>query len=366
MGEADAYARAGVDYDVLDALKRTALQAAQASSPALTAQHGRALDASRGEPAFVFEFGGQTLAIVQECLGTKSVLARELQDLTGENRFADVASDAVSAIANDMISVGALPLVINAYFSVGSAAWYTSERVSALVEGWQRGCEAAGAAWGGGESPALAGLVVPTDIELAGSAVGVVPQDHRPLIGQDLHPGDEIVLVASNGIHTNGLTLAKKAARELPGGLAAKLPSGRGLGSALLDPSFIYAPLVRALLAADVPVSYLAHITGHGLRKVMRANRELTYRISELPPVPEVLAFVVGQLGLDARTAYGTFNMGTGFAVFVRPGAAGAVISAARECGFAALHGGGVEDGPRQVLLDPVGLSFMGEELQLR
>jgi len=366
MGEGDPYAAAGVDYDVLDALKRNALQAAQATSGALAATGGRALDGSRGEPAFVFEFGGQALAIVQECLGTKSVLARQVQDLTGENRFADVASDAVSAIANDLVSVGALPLVINAYFSVGSAAWYTPGRVAALTQGWRRGCEAAGAAWGGGESPALAGLVVPTEIELAGSGVGAVPAGHAPLLGDDLQPGDEIVLVASNGIHTNGLTLASKAARELPGGLAATLPSGRELGSALLDPSFIYAPLVRALLEGDVPVSYLAHITGHGLRKLMRANRELTYRISELPPVPEVLGFVAERLGLDARSAYGTFNMGTGFAVFARPGAAEAVVSAARACGFGALAGGVVEDGPRQVVLEPVGLSFAGEELQLR
>jgi phosphoribosylformylglycinamidine cyclo-ligase len=153
MHDADPYAAAGVDYQVLDALKRMALQAARMTSSALTAQGGRALEDSRGEPAFVFEFGGLTLAVVQECLGTKSVLARQLQDMTGENRFADVASDTVSAIANDLISVGALPLVINAYFSVGSASWYSNERVGALVEGWRRGCDAAGAVWGGwGES----------------------------------------------------------------------------------------------------------------------------------------------------------------------------------------------------------------------
>jgi phosphoribosylformylglycinamidine cyclo-ligase len=366
MHDSDPYALAGVDYNVLDALKRTALQGARATSGALAVGHGRALDESRGEPAFVFEFGGLTLAIVQECLGTKSILARQVQDLTGENRFADVASDTVSAIANDLISVGALPLVINAYFSVGSASWYTSERVAALVRGWREGCEAAGAVWGGGESPALAGLVVPTDIELAGSGVGAVPLGHGPLLGGELQAGDDIVLIASNGIHTNGLSLALQAARQLPEGLATKLPGGRTYGSALLDPAFIYASLVRALLETDVPVSYMANITGHGLRKLMRADRALTYRIGALPPVPEVLAFIADSLHLDARSAFGTFNMGTGFAVFVRPGAAPSVIAAAESCGFSALQGGVVEDGPRRVLLEPVKLSYSGEELQLR
>jgi phosphoribosylformylglycinamidine cyclo-ligase len=366
MHDADPYADAGVDYHVLDALKRTAVQAARMTSGTLAAEHGQALDNSRGEPAFVFEFGGLTLAIVQECLGTKSILARQLQDLTGENRFADVASDTVSAIANDLVSVGAIPLVINAYFSVGSASWYTSERIAALVEGWRKGCEAAGAVWGGGESPALAGLVAATDIELAGSGVGAVPPGHRPLLGDELRPGDDIVLIASNGIHTNGLALASHAARQLPEGLATKLPSGRAYGSALLDPAFIYAPLVRALLEADVPVSYMANITGHGLRKLMRADRSLTYRIGDLPPTPEVLAFIADQLGLDARSAFGTFNMGAGFAVFVRPGGGPAVISAAAKCGFSASHAGIVEEGPRRVLIEPMNLSFVGEELQLR
>jgi phosphoribosylformylglycinamidine cyclo-ligase len=98
----------------------------------------------------------------------------------------------------------------------------------------------------------------------------------------------------------------------------------------------------------------------------MRADRALTYRVSDLPPIPEVLAFIADQLQLNSRSAFGTFNMGAGFAVFVRPGAAPAVISAAGECGFSALHAGVVEDGPRRVLLEPVKLSFVGEELQLR
>jgi phosphoribosylformylglycinamidine cyclo-ligase len=303
---------------------------------------------------------------VQECLGTKSILARQLQELTGENRFADVAFDTVSAIANDLISVGALPLVINAYFSVGSASWYSNERVSSLVEGWRRGCEAAGAVWGGGESPALAGLVAATDIELAGSGIGAVPDGRMPLLGDELRPGDDIVLIASNGIHTNGLSLASQAVRQLPDGLATKLPSGRTFGSALLDPAFIYAPLLRALWVQGAPISYMANITGHGLRKLMRANRELSYRISALSPTPEVLAFLVDRLRLDSRSAFGTFNMGAGFAVFVRPGAAQTVVSAAQSCGLSGLHAGVVEEGPRRVVLEPINLIFSGEELQLR
>ncbi len=184
-----AYRSAGVDYGALDAGKRSALARALATSPQLAAVGGSALDASRGEPAFVFRCGGLTLATVLECLGTKSLLARQLQDRLGPGVYANVAYDTVAAVVNDLSCVGALPLVVNAYFATGSSDWYADRsRHEALLDGWERGCVEAGAAWGGGESPALSGLVAPQDIELAGSAVGIVPEG-EPLLGDALTPG---------------------------------------------------------------------------------------------------------------------------------------------------------------------------------
>lgn len=367
MSENSLYKDAGVDYEVLDALKRDALRAALSTSSAMEHHRGSAIDASRGGSAFVFEVAGMTLAMVQECLGTKSVIARHFQDLSGENRFADVAYDAVSAIANDLVTVGALPVVINAYFAVGSARWFdNATRSAALIEGWRRGCQDAGATWGGGETPALPGLVSVEDIELAGSGIGLVPNGRGPLLGDALAAGDEIVLVSSSGIHTNGLSLAFKAARQLKCGLTEKLPSGESFGSALLRPSLIYVPLVRDLLNSSLDISYISHITGHGLRKLMRADRDLTYRIRELPQVPEVLAFIVETLGLGPRDAYGTLNMGIGLAVFARSGTGEEVVTCAQRNGFSASLAGVVETGPRRVAIDPLGLTFENEDLRLR
>ena len=120
----DAYRRAGVDYETLDAGKRLAMASALATSHLLGARGGRSLDRSRGEPASVFELGQQTLALVLEGLGTKSIIARQVQEQLGINRFAYVAYDAVAAILNDLSCVGALPLVVNAYFATGSSDWY--------------------------------------------------------------------------------------------------------------------------------------------------------------------------------------------------------------------------------------------------
>lgn len=359
-----SYKDAGVDYSTLDAGKRGAMAMALATSSLLVARGGRALDASRGEPAFVFELDGRSLAFVVEGLGTKSVIARQVLEAQGINRFADVAYDTVAAILNDLCCVGALPLVVNAYFATGASEWYAhEERAQALLDGWQRACLDAGCAWGGGESPSLAGLVNEHDIELAGAAVGALPAGRAPIFGEGLAPGDEIVLVASSGLHANGASLARVLAERLPDGYGTVLSSGRTFGEALLDPSVMYAGLVQALLEQEIEVSYISHITGHGLLKLMRPPSELTYCIRELPPVPEVLQFLVREARLEPRAAYSTFNMGSGYAIYCRPGLGEQVVAAAERLGLRALVAGSVETGPRRVVVEPLGVTYTSEEL---
>ncbi len=386
-----AYRQAGVDYAVLDAGKRSALTEALATSHWLTAAGARAIDRSRGESAFVLRFAGSTLAFVLETLGTKSIVAREYHELAGVNHFDDIAYDAVAAVLNDLVCVGALPLVLNAYFATGSSAWYEdAERADALLRGWRRACDDAQCAWGGGESPSLVDLLASEEIELAGSALGFVPPPGEPLLGQDLAPGDEIVLVASSGLHANGASLARQIAARLPRGLLTELPGEAGkpsttFGEALLAPSVLYVELTRRLLGetgTDAPsakgachpasvdppqlmLTYLSHITGHGLLKLMRPQRDLTYRIGALPPVPPVLAFLASQAQLDAAAAHSTLNMGAGFAVYCRPGGGARVVATAAELGLHALLAGTVEEGPRQVILEPVGVTFAGDQLAL-
>ena len=222
MGQPGAsYRAAGVDYDALDAGKRLAMAKALSTSPLLGQRGGRAIDGSRGEPAFVFELGEQSFAFVVEGLGTKSIIARQVLEQQGVNRFGDVAYDTVAAILNDLCCVGALPLVVNAYFATGSSEWYRqSGPAEALLEGWRRACVDAGCTWGGGESPSLPGLLAEEEIELAGAAVGVVPGGGAPVLGERLGPGDEIVIVASSGLHANGASLARLVASRLKDGYA--------------------------------------------------------------------------------------------------------------------------------------------------
>jgi phosphoribosylformylglycinamidine cyclo-ligase len=360
------YGKLGIDYDVLDESKRSAIDFAQSTSHLLEQHGGRVVEASRGASAFVLELGGQHLAFVVEGLGTKSIISRHWLEQADEDRFADIGVDAVGAIVNDVVSVGALPLVVNAYFATGRSDWHAGQSgLRSLLAGWRRGCELSTAAWGGGESPALPGLVSDDDIELAGSAIGLVPAEWGPILGERLRDGDAIVLVESSGLHANGASLARSVAAGLPDGLLTAMPSGRRFGDALLDPSVIYVPLVAELRRRAIRPSYLSHVTGHGMRKLMRAPGDFAYVIDELPPVPEVLAFLSEQAGIDQREAYGTFNMGAGFAVYVAPEHARDVVDAAAAVGMRAAISGRVQAGERSVELVGPGIAYSGSELEL-
>src|SRR3954451_21584038 len=360
------YSKAGIDYDVLDESKRAAIRNAEATSPLIEAHGGRVIEESRGASAFVLELGGQQLAFVVEGLGTKSILARQWLEQTGQARFAAVGIDGVAAIVNDVASVGALPAVVNAYFATGGSDWDSGNTsILSLLEGWRAGCEQAQAVWGGGESPALPDLVSPKDVEIAGSSIGTIPPEWGPLLGDDLRAGQAIVLVDSSGLHANGATLARSVAAKLPDGLRTPMPDGTAFGDALLTPSVIYVPLVAELRNRGIRPSYLAHITGHGLRKLMRAPADLVYVIDELPSIPTVLEFLADQAGMSERDAYGTFNMDPAPAVYVEQHEDERVVEAAAAVGMTARVAGHVEEGDRAVELVSKDVAYRSDELEL-
>jgi phosphoribosylformylglycinamidine cyclo-ligase len=268
---------------------------------------------------------------------------------------------------NDLITVGATPLVVQAYWAAGGSEWFTdAERAQALVAGWKAACDHCRVAWGGGETPALAGIVEAGRIDLAASCTGLVQPKSRLSLGEQLQAGDAIVLLASSGIHANGLSLARKLAERLPQGYLTEVAPGLGYGEALLAPTTLYSPVTEALWAAGVDVHYAANITGHGWRKLLRHPKTLGYRIHTVPPVPPVLRYIQQQAGHDAAEAYGTLNMGAGFALFVPAADAQRTVDVARAAGVPAWVAGVVEAGAKRLVIEPLGVTFEGDTLQLR
>jgi phosphoribosylformylglycinamidine cyclo-ligase len=234
------------------------------------------------------------------------------------------------------------------------------------VEGWKRACDVCGVAWGGGETPALAGIVQDGRIDLAASCTGIINPKQRLSVGNALAPGDAIVMLGSSGIHANGLSLARKLIERLPQGYLTPLASGASYGEALLAPTLLYSPVTEALFKAGITPHYCANITGHGWRKLLRHPAPWGYRIHTLAPVPEVLQFIQQHAELDARQAYSTFNMGAGFALFVGAGAAQRTVDVAQRAGVAAWIAGEVTAGPKRLLIEALGIEFAADALQLR
>ena len=366
-----SYEQAGVNYDLIDPLKVSAQRAAAATASQLSAHGFSEVKASRGESAYVVDVGPFYIASIVECLGSKALVADEMALLTGRSWYAGIAQDTIAMAVNDLITVGATPLVVQAYWAAGGSDWFAdSSRSQALVAGWKAACEACGVAWGGGETPALAGIVEAGRIDLAASCTGLIKPKQRLSVGDRLAAGDAIVLLDSSGIHANGLSLARKLLERLPGGWLTEIdPAGHpGLsyGEALLAPTVLYSPVTEALWAAGIVPHYCANITGHGWRKLLRHPAELSYRIHTLPPVPAVLRFIQQQAGHDDHEAYSTLNMGAGFAIFVAPEDADRTVAIAQRLGIGARLAGEVEAGAKQLLIEPLGIRFGEDDLQLR
>ena len=361
------YDQAGVNYDLIDPLKVTAQRAAAATAGHLAGHGFSEVKASRGESAYVVDVGPFYLASIVECLGTKTLVADEMARLTGKSYFAGIAQDTIAMAVNDLITVGATPLVVQAYWAAGGSDWFgDAQRAQALVAGWKAACDTCQVAWGGGETPALAGIVEDGRIDLAASCTGLINPKERLSVGDKLGPGDAIVLLASSGIHANGLSLARKLAERLPQGYLTEVEPGLTYGEALLAPTALYSPVTEALWKAGIAPHYCANITGHGWRKLLRHPSALTYRIHTVPPKTTVLAFIQQQAGQDDREAYSTLNMGAGFAIFVKAADAERTAQVARDCGIDAWVAGTVEAGEKQLLIEPLGIRFSEDDLHLR
>ena len=368
--EKDAYAAAGVCYAAMDPGKVRAQQAAASTAGALTGRGFAELAQSRGESAYVIDLGDRYLTTVTEALGSKNLVADAVRAITGRTHYDAIARDTAATILNDLCTVGGEPLCLTAYWGSGSSAWFEDEaRMADLVDGWAAACRDAGCAWGGGETQVLTGMIAESTVVLGGSAVGTIAPKSRLLLGDQVRAGDAILLAAASGIHANGLTLARKIAGELPRGYETPVPgdpAGRGFGEVLLDPTPLYGPLVEALQRGGVALHYAAHVTGHGWRKLMRAAQPLGYVIARVPPVPPVFELLCSRAGMDAREAYGTFNMGAGFALFVPENEVARACQLAAQRGMPLLHAGQVEAGGKRVVIEPLGITYAGDALQIR
>lgn len=362
------YAATGVDYSLMDPFKRQAQEAAQETAHYLREFDLTEVTWSRGESVYLIEAPDCYLAHVEEGLGTKNLVADAMYKLTGRSYYDYVARDTIAMIVNDMITLGALPISLAMHLAAGHGDWFKDEqRVRDLIRGWKEGCDLARCTWAGGETPTLKDMIAPETVVLSGSAVGMIKPKEK-LIRPRIQDGDAIVLLASSGIHANGLTMARRIADKLPDGYMTPLSDGQTYGEALVQPTAIYVPVIEACLSHNVELHYTVNITGHGWRKLMRAVEPFMYIINN-PGEPQALFPFIQEHGpVSDEEAYGNFNMGAGFALYVPPEQVHKVIELAACHDIKSWQGGHVEkrDNEKKVIISPKGLEYAAESLAVR
>ncbi len=361
------YSQVGDNYATKDPTKKLALISAAKTAVNLK-QHGFSeVTDSRGESAYVWKQGNTYMATTIEGLGTKSLIADGTRKFTGRTHYDAIAQDTIAYIINDLISVGARPLTIHAYWVIEDNEWLSDQkRMKDLISGWKKACDLSGASWGGGETATCKQIISPNTIDLAGSSVGIIGPKKRLITGDKLKSGDRIILIKSNGIDASGISLARAISKRLPKGYGTKMPNGKMYGVALLKPTNIYAKVVNELIDKGVNIHYMNFISGHGMRKIMRANYSFTYVVEKLFKPQEEFNFIQKHANLDENEMYQTYNMGQDYVLFVDKEDVAKTLKIISKNKFKAIDAGYVEKGERQVIIKPKKLIYKGETLDLR
>ncbi len=361
------YSEVGDDYETKDPVNKLSQSLSLQTAKNLKNQGFDEISETRGESAYVWKQGEVFMASVIECLGTKNLIADEMRKITGKTYYDVIAHDTVATFINDLSTVGANPLVVHAFWSVEDNSFLQDkDRTADFVKGWADACNLAGASWGGGETSTSKGLITPNTITLAGSVVGIIRSEKRLLLASKLQSGDRILLLKSNGINANGVSLARAVAKKLPNGYSEKLPSGIMYGETLLTKSNIYAQLTQHILDAGINLHYITNITGHGLRKIMRAKQNFTYILERVFDPNEVFLFIQKQANLSDYDMYQTYNMGQDYALFLPEEDVEKAQQVISKSGFESLNAGYLEEGERKVIIKPKNIIFEGKTLDLR
>ncbi len=297
------------------------------------------------------------LAISTDGVGTKILIAQEL------GKYDTVGIDCVAMNANDVICVGARPISMVDYIAVQRA---DPDFLGEIGKGLYEGARLAAINIPGGEIAQVREMIHGTrddyGFDLVGTCVGTVNLD-RVIIGQDVQPGDLVVGIASNGVHSNGLTLARRVLLD-----QAKLKVndylpelGRKLGEELLAPTFIYVQEVLRMLDAGLRIKALIHVTSDGLLNLARVEAQAGYVIDKLLQVPPIFTVIKERGHVEDAEMFRVYNMGTGFCVVVDPADAPRVQDIAEAQGRrTGVIGYAVQDTKRRVWIPERGLVGRG------
>ena len=258
-------------------------------------------------------------------VGTKTIIARKLK------KFDTIGMDLLSACANDILVMGARPLTFLDYIANDKLK---PDIIEEIVSGMVKACKETGVSLVGGETAEMPDTYLPGEHDLVGVITGVMEKD-KIITGESIKPGDLVLGLPSNGLHTNGYSLARKLFFEIGGyGVNDTIPElKKSVGLTLLEPHINYTNHVFAVLDKDINVKGIAHITGGGLveniPRILPDDCGVEIQKGSWPMLP--VFDVMQSLGnVDEDEMYRTFNMGIGMVFIVNPADMDAVKNATK------------------------------------
>ncbi len=276
-------------------------------------------------------------------VGTKLKLAVIL------DRHDTIGIDLVAMCVNDVLVLGAEPLYFLDYFATGRLS---PEHAQSVIAGIATGCEAAGAALIGGETAEMPGMYSPGEYDLAGFCVGVVEKD-QIIDGSHIRAGDQVLGLASSGLHSNGYSLAR-AVLERSNATLDQPIGETTLGEALLAPTRIYVRPILALLKA-MPIHGIAHITGGGLTgnipRILPDNCDCRIDTTAWPR-SEIFQWLQSEGSIDDTEMLRTFNCGIGLVIIVSSDTAAQAHEMLKASGETVYRLGEVQAGGQGIVFD--------------
>jgi phosphoribosylformylglycinamidine cyclo-ligase len=257
-----------------------------------------------GHYAGLIDLGERVLALTTDGVGTKMLVADQLQN------WRTVGIDCIAMNVNDLYVMNVEPVAFVDYIA---AERLSIDKMRQIGEGLNAGAQQANIDIVGGETATLSGLI--HGVDLAGTCLGI-QEKARVISGSAIIPGDRIIGVPSSGIHSNGLTLARRIAED-HGGYGQELPGGRTVGEELLVPTRIYHEALQ--VTKEVEIHGMCHVTGGGLRNFTRLT-DYGFDFSDPIPPPELFRWLQEKGRVAMEEMYRTFNMGMGYAFIAPPG----------------------------------------------
>ncbi|OGV51972.1 MAG: phosphoribosylformylglycinamidine cyclo-ligase [Lentisphaerae bacterium GWF2_52_8] len=277
-------------------------------------------------------------------VGTKLMVAAMME------KYDSIGHDIVNHCVNDIAVQGAEPLYFLDYIGIGKLRSPLYEHV---LSGIADACKKVNCSVLGGETAEMPGMYG-EDFDLVGVITGVVEKD-RLINGTKIKPGHIAIGLPSNGLHTNGYSLARSILFEkCDYGVDTELRelNGDTIGEALLKPHTCYWAAIKAVMEEKLPLHGIAHITGGGLYdnvpRILPPDVDVIFDKKTIS-VPPIFSLIVDEGQIEDVEAYRVFNMGVGMVLFVPPKAVNKTLALCKHAGFSPFVCGEVVKGKSRV-----------------